>query len=521
MPGQRRTSPLLLLLVLAFVGFLLISVPSFVVSQYERAENLGSFWGYLYLGLIGAGGALLVGSGLWFAWRIWRNTVRKRRDLERGTRNPSELSAREREQEIQDNLAAFDDLQRDEVIDEELRAELSPLQSRFEQKRQDRSLEIVAFGSISSGKSSLLNTLAGREMFATDLRGGTTLRRNEIPWPGMDRVTLVDTPGLGEVEGEERTRVAAAAAAGADLVLLVVDGPLRQSEFVLLEQLSGMEKRIILCLNKIDWYSDADRRSLLGQLREQVSGQIRPEDIVSVRSQTTQRARMRVLSDGRSTEETIDVPADITPLADRMLKIVNKDGSDLLLANLLLQSRGMVDAARQRVRESLDKRAWQIVGRYMWGAGGVAALSPFPVVDLAAGCAISTKMVVDLARVYRQDIDVDVAVNLLGQLGKSLLAVLGVSVATPAIAAVVASMLKSVPGIGTIAGGFLQGIVLALVTRWIGSVFIEYFRNEMQEPRGGLSALARREWDRLTTADELRKLVSAARSHLSEEKSPR
>ena len=25
----------------------------------------------------------------------------------------------------------------------------------------------------------------------------TTLQRNEIPWPGIDRVLLVDTPGLG------------------------------------------------------------------------------------------------------------------------------------------------------------------------------------------------------------------------------------------------------------------------------------------------------------------------------------
>ena len=43
----------------------------------------------------------------------------------------------------------------------------------------------------------------------------------------------------------------------------------------------------------------------------------------------------------------------------------------------------------------------------MWGAGGAAALSPFPLLDLAAGCAISTKMVVELAKVYRQDVDLN------------------------------------------------------------------------------------------------------------------
>ena len=47
-------------------------------------------------------------------------------------------------------------------------------------------------------------------------------------------------------------------------------------------------------------------------------------------------------------------------------------------------------------------------------------------------------MVVDLARVYRQDVDIDAAVRLLGELGKNLLAILGVSAVTPAVASIVA-----------------------------------------------------------------------------------
>ena len=54
----------------------------------------------------------------------------------------------------------------------------------------------------------------------------------------------------------------------------------------------------------------------------------------------------------------------------------------------------------------------------------------------------------------------------------------------------------------------------ALITRWIGSVFVVYFKNEMQQPEGGLTNLARREWDRITTIDELRRLVQSARDHL-------
>ncbi|MBI2480670.1 MAG: hypothetical protein HYV60_19205 [Planctomycetia bacterium] len=96
-----------------------------------------------------------------------------------------------------------------------------------------------------------------------------------------------------------------------------------------------------------------------------------------------------------------------------------------------------------------------------------------------------------------------------------MISILGVSAATPIIAPVVASLLKTVPGVGTLAGQLLQGIVQALITRWIGAVFIHYFKNEMKQPEGGLAALARKEWEKLTTMDELRKLVRSARTHFS------
>ena len=64
--------------------------------------------------------------------------------------------------------------------------------------------------------------LAGRDVFATDVRGGTTLVRNEIPWAGADKVILVDTPGLGEVEGETREATASQAAKDATQHLAAV-----------------------------------------------------------------------------------------------------------------------------------------------------------------------------------------------------------------------------------------------------------------------------------------------------------
>lgn len=515
MTENRTFRGLLLVITLAAIGAALVYVPPLVVQQYKAVEELGGRTAvYVYFGVVGVGAALMLGSTGWIVWSLISATRRKHQRREARSRTPREMSLGEREAEIQENLDLVERLEKDESLSPEVRQELRPMAEMVMGKRAAQTLEIVAFGTISSGKSSLLNALAGREIFSTDPRGGTTIRRSEIPWPGMDQVKLVDTPGLGEIDGAEHVAVSTAAARDADLILLVVDGPLRDDEHRLLEQLAAMEKRLLICLNKADWYDADERTRLLGQIAEQVQKFVPAKDIVAVRSQPAKRMRVRVLADGTESQEEVNVPPDIEPLGSRMLTVLRSDGRDLLLANLLLQSRGMVEEARERVKASLDRRAWQLVDMYMWGAGSAAALSPFPFVDIAAGCAISTKMVMDLAKVYGQEIDSKAAVNLLGQLGKNLIAILGMHAATPAVASAVGSLLKSVPGVGTIAGGALQGVVQALVTRWIGAIFIEYFRNEMQFPEGGLASLARREWQKLTTADELRKLVQTARERL-------
>jgi len=513
---RSRTTGLLLIVVLAVIGYALVQLPTKIIEHYDQAQRLGSAWGYAYLTVVGLGLVLLLSATGTLAFRLWRASARKRQRSIRQSKDPSKLSAAEKQIELARNLQEVEHLQETDGVTADIREQLEPLFNRVQEKRETQQLEIVAFGTISSGKSSLLNALAGRDAFATNARGGTTTTRNEMAWPGNEQVTLVDTPGLDEIDGGSREAVAGDAAVGADLVLMVVDGPLRDTEYGLLEQLGQMEKRILICLNKEDWYTSSDQQALLEQIHRQVEGMVQAEDVVSVRARPTTRTRRRVLPDGQEVEESVTVDLDIQPLASRMVQIIRGDGQDLLLANLLLRSRGLLEDARQRVKRALDAKAWSTIDKYMWCAGGAAAISPLPLVDLAAGCAISSKMVIDLAHVYGQDLDTNIAVSLLGEQGKTLLAVVGSSTATPIVASGVASLIKAVPGIGTITGQLMQGIVQALVTRWIGAVFIQYFRNDMQEPPGGLAALARREWNKMTSIGELRKLVRAARQHVTE-----
>jgi uncharacterized protein (DUF697 family) len=308
------------------------------------------------------------------------------------------------------------------------------------------------------------------------------------------------------------------AARDADLVLFVTDGPLKDFEFGFIEHLAAMEKRVLVCLNKEDWFRPEDRDLLLAQIAAQVARLVPRENVLALRAQPAARVRTRVLADGSQCEESVEIEPDISRLAKRMRAIVARDGRELLLDNLLLQSRGLVAEAKAQVQTELDKRAREIVDRSMWQAGAAAALSPLPVVDLAAGLGITAHMVLQLGRVYRQKIDVDTVGRLLGELGKQLLSVAGANVAAPAAAGAVATLLKTVPGVGTITGGVLQGLVQVLVTRWIGGVFIVYFKREMQASATDWASLARQQWQEVTRPEELARLVRTGLARLGAKK---
>ena len=499
----------------AALGIGLIYLPGWIIDKYQMISALGAVWGILYLIAVFIGMALLIGSAAWVIWKLWGTSLAKKIQRERRNKNPSELSHAQKQFEIDENLDQIEQLRQSADEDHRLKAELDPILAEMEAKREAQTLEIVAFGTISSGKSSVLNLLAGREVFATNVTGGTTVTRNEIPWPGIDQVFLVDTPGLGEVDGESHVRIAAESAKDADLVIVVVDGPLRESEHELLEVLGQMEKRVVIALNKSDWYSTEDRDKLLGQINRQTTAFVKQQDIVAIQAQEGSRIRRRIAADGQEVEETVAIDPDIEPLADRMLDIVKRDGKDLLMANLLLQSRGLVEKAKGKVKDAINRNAKEVVDRYMWGAAGVAAVNPFPLIDLVAGVGISTKMILDIANVYGQKVDLATAREWLGQMGKILVGVLGYQGASLLLASVVASLIKTVPIAGTLAGNAMQGTIQALLTRWVGLVFIEYFENEMQTPEGGLAGIARRHWDDLTTPAELGRLVKTARDKLS------
>ncbi len=494
-----------------FLGYLLLTIPGKFFQQYQAAKAQGQIWGYLYLSAVILGLLLFVGAASWIIYVFFRNT-RRGRERRKALSSPAEeLSDKEKLDLISRNIEQACKAVGSYQEEPEIARAIDKASASIQQKLETETLEIAAVGTVSSGKSTLLNTLAGTDCFDIHVAAGTTRRVRQVEFPGGDKIMLVDTPGLAEADGTSRQELAQEAAASADLVLFVIDGPLKSFEYSSIHSLAAMGKRILLCLNKQDRFSPEDQTVLLEKLREQLNSLVNPADIIPVQAGLSVRTVVRVSKTGRRTIEKMEIKPDISALAERMAEVLKRERRQLLLCNLLLQSRTLNRNVQQKVRRILLSRAKEVVHSYTWKAALAAAASPVPIVDVAAGLGFSIKMILDIAEIFERKLELSDAKELLNQLLKVLYASLGASALAPAAAQAVASGLKGMPVAGSLTGGMLQGITQAVITRWVGLVMIDYFKEQDQSEQAmDLQSVAMEEWKKVTAPSHLASLAAEA-----------
>ncbi|WP_165249623.1 GTP-binding protein [Paludisphaera soli] len=326
-------------------------------------------------------------------------------------------------------------------------------------KLDETTVEIVAFGMVSRGKSSVLNALLGRELFEVGATHGTTVRRSSQEWADEGgragfagaRLILVDTPGIDEVGGEVREAQAREAARRADLILFVVSGDMQRIETEALAELRRHRKPMILVFNQVDRYPEADRDAIHAMIEdERVKGFVRPEDVVLCAARPDPVA-VKVRDPDGTTRIEWERPAPvIEPLTVRILDVLEREGKALVALNALL-SAGDVHAEildrKVRIRE---EAAGRLIWNYSLAKGAAVALNPIPVADLAGGLAVDVAMILALSKVYDIPLTRPAAVRLVRDMTLALGATGLVQVATRLIGSGVKA---SMAGLTVMSGG--------------------------------------------------------------------
>lgn len=345
---MRRTIAQLLLIVLVIgLGWGIVSTAPKIAEQYRQMRETGDAMALPFLGIVGVGALLVLSGASYAGWLIWRELASPRTKRHRKIETMSDTQiARETRKHIsraekkQASPSTTGPLSSDQ---RELRDELRNL----DRKSAESTLEVIVFGAINGGKSSLLNAICGQDRFATDVVGGATTQSSEISFPDQGKIILRDTPGLQEVFGDRRALIARTQVGKADVVVFVIADDLRSFELDEIKDVASIPKRVIVCFNKRDCFTKSDASALHQRIIERLDGIVEPSDVVQTQAIDVAQTVEIQKTDGTTVTRTDTKPRDVSALTERLLSILESEGQKLLVRTMLQRARELENLTTQ------------------------------------------------------------------------------------------------------------------------------------------------------------------------------
>ncbi len=281
-------------------------------------------------------------------------------------------------------------------------------------------------------------------------------------------LTCVEVPSdLGSV-------VIPSAAIAADLVLFLVTGDITASEYQAVQAIAP-KTRTLLVFNKQDQFLPQQRPDILSRIQQQIQRFVPCEDVVAIAAAPAPIKVRQHQVDGGQQEWLEPQRPDLTDLIQRLNQIAKFETPQLILASAFNQALALKTRAQTTLVDFRRARALPVVEQFQWMSAATAFASPLPTVDVIATAAINAQMILDLSALYQQAFTLPQAQKMAVTLGKVLLKLGLVELCSKMIS----TMLKT-NALTFVAGGCVQGISAAYLTRIAGLSLIEYFST--QEP---------------------------------------
>lgn len=374
-------------------------------------------------------------------------------------------------------LDSLKELLNDEHIPATVRMQLNDEYQQVQQlvdKLENQQVHIVAFGKVSSGKSSLLNALLGKHAFSTSPLHGETKTQKSSNWNEYNdqSMVVIDTPGTDEVAGEQREKMAHNAAEIADIILFVIDGDLTQSQLQQLQLIAQPNTQILLVLNKADLYTDDELEELNQSLLEKTKGIIIRDNIVFTSAAPLPQVLIKHDRNGKETRQKINVEIDVSQVKQRIWDILEQDGKTLTALNASLFAGEISEKIATKITKLRSSAAEKVVTTYSIAKGIGVAFNPVPVADLLIAAGLDVAMIRKLSQVYGLPIvgkeATKLSITIMAQIAALMGAVWGVNLLSSALKTVSA-------GLSTTITAGAQGALAYYATYLVGKIAEQYF----------------------------------------------
>jgi uncharacterized protein (DUF697 family) len=308
-----------------------------------------------------------------------------------------------------------------------------------------------------------LPELLKRQNLTISITGGQKVGKTAL------QKILINQDNLGQVTWLET----ATELDHSDLLLFLTNGDLTDSEWEKIQQWHNLNHNIILVLNKQDQYLPEEQVLITTQLKQRVESIIDPDNVMAIASAPRSIKIREHQTDGSIKEWLEDTEPLIQPLINRLREIIANHHHQLVLATTWREAIGLQKEVKKLINQVRLERALPIIEQYQWLAAASALANPIAAVDLVIAVAINGQMLVDLGQIYQQQLSLSQAQTAASTLGELMLKFGLVEVSTQTIA----GMLKT-NALTYLAGGSIQGLSAAYLTRVAGLSLVEYFQEQ-------------------------------------------
>ena len=281
-------------------------------------------------------------------------------------------------------------------------------------------------------------------------------------------VSLEETAPLFREAGENSDAAVLAEVAKSDFVMFLTNGDLTDSEFQTLQQLKAANQPAILVFNKQDQYLADESASILLSLKQRMQGNV----VATAASPIAIKVRKHE-ADGAVQEWMEQPAADIQQLTQQLGEVLVQQRQRLVWLTTMRKAGLLKAEAKNWLNGTRRDRATPIIEQYQWIAAAAAFANPVPALDILATAAINAQMVMDLGNIYQQKFSLEQAQTVAGTMGSLMLKLGLVELSTKAISTVLKSN-----AVTFVAGGLVQGVSAAYLTRVAGLSLVEYFQQQ-------------------------------------------
>lgn len=256
----------------------------------------------------------------------------------------------------------------------------------------------------------------------------------------------------------------------ADLVLLLIAGDMTAAELNRLETLVSEGYQVMVVLNKQDQYTPMDKAMVLEQIKDRVAA--RGVEVVAIAANPNPIKVRRHAESGTVTEFLEQPVADIVALTQQ-LDAFAAAPAPLVMATTLRHTKDLQHRITQALNQYRHQKAMPLIEQMQWIAAGTAFANPIVTVDLLATAAITGQLVFDLGAIYGQTFSMEQAKAAAGTIAELTVKLGLVELATQALGTILKGHIATY-----VAGGALQGISAAYLTRLAGLTLMDYFEEQ-------------------------------------------